>query len=368
LQVAMLHYDIGEVGEMHHNHAKNVLYLRTPVSEIAQRLKKPEQDVQRLLDSAKQKMLAERLNRPTPFVDKTVYVSWNALCISAYLQAAQVLSVDATRKFALRSLDRILSHGWNPKSGLQHVIAYSDPKAEKRPLPGVLDDYAFMVIACLGAYEASTDLSYFHFAEKIATGMIERFHDAQEGGFFDIASGPGVGDGLVLGALAARRKPLQDSPTPAGNPAAAVALLRLHAYSNNPDHRKIAESTLAAFAGISEQYGLFAATYGIALDMYLHPHTQVVIAGSGPAADKLKAAAVAPFSFHKSVLHLPEGGVVPQMLPPSFAETIPNLPDIKQKKTVAVLCSNFTCQPPISDPSSLSKLLQQALRVQPVAF
>jgi uncharacterized protein YyaL (SSP411 family) len=102
--------------------------------------------------------------------------------------------------------------------------------------------------------------------------------------------------------------------------------------------------------------------------MYLHPHTQVVIAGSGPAADKLKAAAVAPFSFHKSVLHLPEGGVVPQMLPPSFAETIPNLPDIKQKKTVAVLCSNFTCQPPISDPSSLSKLLQQALRVQPVAF
>ena len=183
-------------------------------------------------------MLAERLKRPTPFVDKTVYVSWNALCISAYLQAAQVLNLDATRKFALRSLDRILSHGWNPKSGLQHVIAYSDPKAERRPLPGVLDDYAFTVIACLDAYEASADLSYFHFAEKIATAMIERFHDAQEGGFFDIASGPSVGDGLVLGALAARRKPLQDSPTPAGNPAAAIALLRLHAYSNHPEHRE----------------------------------------------------------------------------------------------------------------------------------
>jgi uncharacterized protein len=294
-------------------------------------------------------------------VDKTVYVSWNALCISAYLQAAQVLNLDATRKFALRSLDRILSHGWNPRSGLQHVIAYSDPKTEKRPLPGVLDDYAFMVIACLDAYEASADLSYFHFAQKIAAAMIERFHDTREGGFFDIASGPGVGDGLVLGALAARRKPLQDSPTPAGNPAAAVALLRLHAYSNNPDHRKIAERTLAAFAGIAEQYGLFAATYGIALDMLLHPHTQVVIAGSGPAAEKLKAAAVAPFSFHKSVLHLPEGEVVPQMLPPSLAETIPHLPDIKQKKIVAVLCSNFTCQPPINDPKTLAKQLEEAL-------
>ena len=31
LQVAMLHYDIGEVGEMHHNPAKNVLYLRASI-------------------------------------------------------------------------------------------------------------------------------------------------------------------------------------------------------------------------------------------------------------------------------------------------------------------------------------------------
>jgi uncharacterized protein YyaL (SSP411 family) len=366
LQAAMLHYDIGEVGEMHHNHAKNVLYLRTPIAEIVERLKKPEQEVQRLLDSAKKKLLAERVKRPTPFVDKTVYVSWNALCISAYLKAAQVLNsklqnMDETRKFALRSLDRTLAHGWNPQSGLQHVIAYSDPKAEKRALPGVLDDYAFTVIACLDAYEASADLSYFHFAEKIAAAMMERFEDTQEGGFFDIATGPNVGDGIILGALAARRKPLQDSPTPAGNPAAAIALLRLHAYSNNPEHRKSAERTLAAFAGIAEHYGFFSATYGIALDMYLHPHTQVVIAGSGEAAENMKAAAVAPFSFHKSVLHLPEGEVVPQMLPPALADTIPNLPDIKQKKTVAVLCSNFTCQPPIGDAKTLTKQLVDAL-------
>src|SRR5438270_11237082 len=40
LQAAMLRYDIGEVGEMHHNPAKNVLYLRASVEEIAERLKK----------------------------------------------------------------------------------------------------------------------------------------------------------------------------------------------------------------------------------------------------------------------------------------------------------------------------------------
>jgi uncharacterized protein len=227
-------------------------------------------------------------------------VSWNALCISAYLQAARVLGLDDAHHFALRSLDRILSQGWTADTGLQHVIAYSDPQAAGRRVPGVLDDYAFTAIACLNAYEASADLSYFHFAEKITDAMIVRFTDPHEGGFFDLASGPEVGDGLQLGALAARRKPLQDSPTPAGNPSAAVALLRLHALTNNEKYRTLAERALSAFAGIAGHYGLFCSTYGIALDMYLHPHTQVVVAGSDELADRLLATAVRRFSLNKS--------------------------------------------------------------------
>lgn len=45
------------------------------------------------------------------------------------------------------------------------------------------------------------------------------------------------------------------------------------------------------------------------------------------------------------------------MLPSALAETIPNLPAIKEGKTVAVVCSGFSCQPPISDPVELSKAL-----------
>ena len=357
LQAAMLHYDIGEVGEMHHNSAKNVLYLRASVDEISVRLKKTPLEVAALLDSAKKKMHAARLERPTPFVDKTVYVGWNALCISAYLKAARVLMLDGARRFALRSLDRILSQGWDPKSGLQRVLAYSDPQAARRRVPGVLDDYAFTVIACLDAYEASADLSYFHFAEKIAGAMIARFYDPREGGFFDMATGPDVGDGLILGALAARRKPLQDSPTPAGNPAAAIALLRLHAYTNDAQYRDRAEETLKAFAGIAVHYGLFAATYGIALGMYLHPHTRVVIIGGGERAAQLEAVALKRLGLNLSVLHLPDGKIAPQTLPPALAETIPNLPAVKKGHTVAVVCSGFTCKPPISEPAELEKAL-----------
>src|SRR5205823_2662161 len=235
LEVATLHYDIGEVGEMHHNHEKNVLHVTSSIEEIAQRLNKSAAQAQAILDAAGQKMYAARLKRPTPYVDKTVYVSWNSLCISAYLKAAEALHLEPARKFALRSLDRILSQGWSPQSGLQHVIAYSDPQAAKRQSPGVLDDYAFTVIACLDAYEATADLTYFNFARKIADFMISHFADQTGGGFFDIPP-----DSQALGALTAQRKALQDSPTPAGNPAAAIALLRVHAYTNESKYREIA--------------------------------------------------------------------------------------------------------------------------------
>jgi uncharacterized protein len=360
LQVAMLHYDIGEVGEMHHDAARNVLYVRASVEEIAERLKKTLREVQALLDSAKEKMYAARLQRKAPFIDKTVYVGWNALCISAYLKAARVLKLENALNFALRSLDRIFAEGWDEKAGLQHVIAYSDPKAAKRKVPGVLEDYAFTLIASLDAYEATADLKYFHFAKKLADVMAARFHDPNEGGFFDMASGPDVGEGIILGALAARRKPLQDSPTPAGNPAAAIGLLRLHAYTNNAKHRELAEGTLKAFAGIAAHYGLFASTYGIALGMYLQPHMQVVIIGTGEKVAQLEATALKRFGLNLSVVRLSQEKLTAQMLPPALAESIPNLPAVKKGHTVAVICSGFACQPPISEPADLERALAKS--------
>ena len=346
LEAAALHYDIGEVGEMHHRPEKNVLHIRATPEQIATRMKLNEGEVETLLSSARKKMLAARLRRPTPYVDKTVYVNWNALCISAYLTAATVLELTEVEHFALRSLDRSLSEGWSSENGLKHVIAYSDSSAQQhRDVGGLLDDYAFTVVACLDAYEATTDLSYYRFAAQIAARMIENFHDETAGGFFDTPRQALHGN---LGALSARRKPLQDSPTPAGNPAAAIALLRLHSYSGDEKHRDIAESALEAFAGVAGHFGIFGATYGIAVNLYSRPHTQVVVVGKDDVAHTLYRAGLSPYNISKSVLCFDPDHVVDRNLPPTLAQTIPNLPEISEKKSVAVVCSGFTCQPPVS--------------------
>jgi uncharacterized protein len=373
-QVAAPRYDINEIGEMHHNPAKNVLYVRASLDEIAARMKLSPDRVNQLLESARKKMYAARLQRPTPFLDKTVYVGWNSLCISAYLEAARVLHLAEVRRFALHSLDRVLSTAWrqssrgeeagegarSTRSSLLHVVAYSDPSAEHREVQGLLDDYAFTTIACLDAYEATGDLSYFKFARSIADAMIDRFFDSTSGGFFD--SEPAA-DGATLGVLATRRKPLQDSPTPAGNPMAVVALMRLHHYTGAGAYRDKAEHTLETFAGVAEQFGIFAATYGIAvLHLLENPVQVVVIAGEDGKADSLEAAATAHFAFTKTSLRLASNQVVPSNLPPTLAATLPHLPQLTSGKSFAVLCSGSSCQPPVFEASTLRKALEIVLR------
>ena len=153
------------------------------------------------------------------------------------------------RSFALRSLDRILSEAWNPERGLLHVIAYSEQDSRRREsrdparrqVAGLLDDYAFTALACFEAYESTADLSYFRFGKSIADFMIAHFYDQQGGGFFDMASDDGA---TAIGALTARRKPFQDSPTPAGDSAAAIAMLRLYSLTNENRYRELATKTL----------------------------------------------------------------------------------------------------------------------------
>src|SRR4051812_11946609 len=67
-EVAARYYDIGELGDMHHNPAKNVLHRKYTLKEVAAAIKKPVEDAERLIASAREKLMAARRERPTPFI------------------------------------------------------------------------------------------------------------------------------------------------------------------------------------------------------------------------------------------------------------------------------------------------------------
>jgi uncharacterized protein YyaL (SSP411 family) len=75
------------------------------------------------------------------------------------------------------------------------------------------------------------------------------------------------------------------------------------------------------------------------------------------AAEKLLAAAVAPFAFNKSTLRLAANQAVAENLPPQLAATIPHLPQLGAGKSFAVLCSGSACQPPIFNAEELKRAL-----------
>ncbi len=357
-QAASVHYDINEIGEMQHDPTRNVLYQRAPINEIAMRMKLPPERVRELLQSAKQKMYAARLKRQTPYIDKTIYTNWNALFVSAYLKAASTLGLDDAKHFALRSLDRILAEAWNPQTGLKHVVAYSDAAstkrdAEKRDAEGFLDDYAYSANACLDAYESTADLTYFREAQQITSKMIETFYDAGSGGFLDSAPKPDAS-----GVLATPRKPFQDSPTPAGNPVAAIVMLRMHGYTGDDSYREKAQRTLDLLAGTAGQYGLFAGTYGIAATYASYPHSQIVVVGEDEIAEQLYSQAISSALIGRSVIRLKFSQAVALNLPPALAATVPELPAVKAIRTTAVVCSGFSCKPPVDTSEQLEHLLR----------
>ena len=83
-------------------------------------------------------------------------------------------------------------------------------------------------------------------------------------------------------------------------------LTRMHAYTDDPNYYDWARKTLEAFAGVAPQYGLFAATYGLAATLFAEHPTQVVITGAAgdPAADKLEEAANSVYRLGKAVLRI----------------------------------------------------------------
>ncbi len=357
LAIASAFYDIGEIGDMHHNPAKNVLHVRGTIESVARSNNVLVDVTRERLVSAKRKLYAARLKRPTPYVDKTIYVGWNGMMISAYLEAGRVLDLPETRAFALKSLDRMLAEAWDPAIGMAHVVSYGEAGGAGTRVAGVLEDYVFAAHAALDAWEVTGEMRYYEAAEAIAESVVARFYDQTGCGFFDreIAA-----EGEVrLGALSTRRKPLQDSPTPAGNPVAAALLMRLEALNGREDYSVKALDTMETFAGVVEHFGLYAATYGLALQRMVQRAVQVCVIGDDTDAHRLEAVALARYAVNKSVIRLRRDQL--GALPPALAETLPHLPGLKAEGSFAVLCNGKGCLPPVSTVDELIEAMNQAL-------
>jgi hypothetical protein len=162
-----------------------------------------------------------------------------------------------------------------------------------------------------------------------------------------------------MGGLDVRRKPLQDSPTPGANSSAALLLDRLYAYTGDARYSSAANATLEAFARIAPQFGIHAASYGLAALLHRRGVFEVVVTGASddPQGAELEKAANSVYRFGKAVLRVtPERMASKDALAPALAETLPHL---RADAAQALVCVGTSCRPPVTDPKALIALLTQ---------
>jgi uncharacterized protein YyaL (SSP411 family) len=347
------YYDIGPRGEMANaprprDPPQNVLWIASTPEQIARDVRKPVDEVNRLLESGRRKMIQARQARRAPAVDRSFHSDWNGMMVSSYLKAYATLGDEEARAFALKTLDFILKRLATANAGVYHSLIGSE-----RLVSGLLDDQVMMARALLDAYEVTGEPVYLARGRQIMVWTIEKLWDAKGGGFFDSTPNP-----AAAGLLAIPRKEIRDTPSTSGNAVAAQVLNRLYYLTQEPRFREFARRTIEAFAGRAREEGTVVAALGIAAGQYLeYPTTAVVIGRTDdPAAATLHRAALAAFRPGKIVIRVAPDRVDRKQLPAAVGPVLDGIGP--ERWPLALVCSATQCALPTADPADVTNLVK----------
>jgi uncharacterized protein len=269
-----------------------------------------------------------------PYIDRTCYVSWNAMMVSAYLEASWTLDKPEWRDTSVRALEFLWNDCRDAERGMYRFHDGSRPQ-----VLGLLGDQAHTAKALLDAHEVTGDSTYLDRAEELARFMLDRFVDRENGGFFDVWD-----EVQDVGRLKDRQKSIQD------NTVCAEVFLRLYHLTRNEDYRTIAQGTLEAFVSAYPHMGYFAAGYAREMDTVLNPPAEVNIVGDISSAAELQRAALA--------LDVPSR-VVQVLDPGRDAQRLEALSLPSQPAPAAYACFGMMCSAPVTAPDGIAEAVRQ---------
>jgi len=274
------------------------------------------------LDEATRKRLHElREQRPKPLRDDKAIASWNGLMLAALAQGARVEPAVELAEFLLGPLstpDRRLHRTW--RDGVAKGTGY-------------LEDYTDVAYGLLELHVATGDVRWLREAHRLATLAVDLFSDDDDGGFFQT---PRDGEQLV-----ARKKELDDHPTPSGNAMLAYVLLRLSRIWGDDELERRAASVLRL---VRDSLTRAPSSFGfmlVALDQYLAPHREIAIVGP-PDAPVARAAV--------------ERAAATDVIAFGPADDVPLLAGRTKVdgRPAVYLCERFACRLPVTEPADVS--------------
>ena len=333
---------------------KNILAQRRSLADTAEAFGlTPEQASDKLL-AALAKLRAVRARRPRPLLDDKIVTANNGLMISALARAHQILE----GRSLLAGDERVPSESPSPASRLlQSAIRAAEFverelfDAERGVLfrcwregrganEGFAEDYAFFIQGLLDLYEASFELRWLEWAERLQAKMDELFWDEARGGYFNSAAGDAS---IVL-----RLREDYDGAEPAPSSVAAMNLLRLGAMLHDEKLRHRGRRCLEGFRAQWARAPHAMPQMLCALELALEPPRHVVLAGDPGAED---------FRALTAVLHERLGprrmivALCDEADRAWWAARAPWMAEMKPLggRATAYVCEEFSCQAPVSD-------------------
>ncbi len=327
-KIAARYFDISEEGNFE---GRNILNRTIEKADAAKLFGKSSDELTRAIDTIKQRMFAVREQRIKPGRDEKILAAWNAMMIAAFAEGYRALGDPRYLAAAERAIDFTMTKLWDGRALRR---SYKDGIAR---FNAYLEDYALMAGAMIDTYEASLDPRYLEHARVLADVILERFIDAEKGGFYFTSDDHEE--------LITRAKAAFDGSTPSGNSAAVMALIRLHAYTGDERYATEAARTLKLFADLIRKQPFGFAHMLEAADLYFRGPTEIVLVGDR-ASDEFR-----DWIERTGLIYLPNRALF--AAEPNGADTgfIPEQargkPQIDGKLT-AYVCRERTCSPPMT--------------------
>ena len=331
-------YGITRDGNFEGHNIPNLLYAS--LADQAAKAGEDEPALERRLAPLRASLLAARGKRVRPGTDDKVLTAWNGLMITAFARAHQVFGRAGDLAAAQRAA----------RFALEHLQENGRLRATWRnghaALNGYLDDYAFLGRALLDLYETDFDRRWLDRSARLATTMLDRFGDAERGGFFFTSDDHEV--------LLTRNRSIHDGALPAGSGVAAGWLARLGDHLDEERFRSAALGTLIELRPAVERSASAFASLLLAADRELRPKLEIAIAG---ATDAPATAALVNRVRRRFLPHL--------TLAAGTGKAVEGLPlfegrDPLDGTPAAYVCRDRVCGPPRTDPADLDAVLDEA--------
>ncbi|CAF0807742.1 unnamed protein product [Rotaria sp. Silwood1] len=323
---------------------QNVLITNGNLQTIMEKFKLQNiTEVKEILAKCHEILLAYRNeNRPRPHRDEKFLASWNGLMISGLARAARVLQEPKYIQLAEQAITFIRTHLIDSSTKRLLRACYIDQKTNQieyteSKVNGFLDDYAFIIQACIDLYEANLDDELLVFAYELQKQQDEYFWDTTKNRYF---STDGKDSSIIL-----RLYEDQDGAEPSPNGISALNLLRLRHYFDDSSLDDRLRLIFKSYVGELNKIPMAMPTLIRCFDMYTHGINEIIIQSSNQAEiHRIIQYIQASYVPNTILIHMNKTNH--KLL--QYNQQLKSFMDENNKQTRIFLCRNFQCQLPVT--------------------